>query len=234
MTNTVTVPNIRPKSQMNALIELPLVFDLFQVLVILTSLCGGFFLLLLIPLVRKKNILVVWTILLFGFLHEFYSVIILIILKFQTDPDVRICADNHETSTKVVVFILCTMITSALLTGGRSWRTLVCTCFIWFYVLNVLVYTFDKDSPVQRTSFNLSLESNVNLYLTSCGNKTNDLQFIVSDYAVLYLPILVILILIRTNQKEQGNLAISVFVCLFFIYFVLLYDLFLLVLLCKC
>lgn len=185
-------------------LEWSLVFDLFQLLVILTSLCGGIFLLLLIPLIRKNNILTLWTIILLGFLHEFYSVLVLIMLKLRADPEMRVCVDSQEISTKIAVFIMCLFITSALQKYGTSWRSLICTSVLWMYVLSVLAFTSDRTYSGRNSSFNMSLISDVHLHLTSCGNQSSALRFIASDYAILYLPILVLLILIRTWQNYQG------------------------------
>jgi len=184
-------------------LELSLVFDVFQFLVILVSLSAGLILLVALPTIKRRHFATTWMLVLFGFLHEFYSVIILVILKFNVKPPV-ICMDSHITSMLVTIFILCTILTSALKTTTKS---PFLSIFIWIYLLCCSSFLAQRKVDGKVVDLNIEVKPTFHFHLTSCGANLYQSPFILYEYLFIYIPMMLFFIVLRKQQSRKGKIC---------------------------
>lgn len=185
-----------------------IVFDVFQFLVIITSLCGGLILLLVLPIIKRRNFCTLWLLILFGFLHEFYSVILLMALKSKIQPAIH-CVDIRIMSMLVTTFILCTILTSALKVLTRSCFLRI---FVWIYVLCITSFLSSRKlSENNSKDLKVDVQPTFHLRLTSCGTNLPIPYYLFYEYLLIYIPMLVTFILIRKFQPSTGKSSFNFF-----------------------
>ena len=197
MTDTINGSNFKTLEEF---LPFPLVFDIFQLLVISVSLSAGFILLFILPFLRRRHTETIWKIILFGFLHEFYSVIMLIIIKSRYYPKIS-CVDSHLTTMLVTTYILCSMLSSALKTVTKSpiWNT-----FLWIYVLCTSYILTDRKVDGSFSDFNVGIKPNYELHLISCNTNLDQSLYLLYEYLLVYFPMLVVFVMMRRHQMKKG------------------------------